>query len=75
MKRSRMLKAIKSHINQNNGVWDFTNDEGKPMGYIAVGKENFPVRDLALDQDNRPCFLVPLDIASENEIRDILDCM
>lgn len=49
MKRSRMLKAITSHIDQNNGVWDFTNDEGKPMGYIAVGKENFPVRDLALD--------------------------
>lgn len=75
MERREILTAIKSHIEKNNGVWGFCNDKGNPMGNISIGNLSLSVMDLALDGDNEPCFLVTLEIAETEELKEILNCM
>ena len=75
MERREILAAIKSHIEKHNGVWDFCNDNGEPMGNVTIGDLSVPVRDLALNGDGEPCFLMTLEIAETEELKNILDCM
>ena len=70
-----ILKKIYDHITKNDGRWDFCNDNGAPMTHIQIGEEKFPVKDLAVDSDGRPCFLVSLERTSQSKLQEILNCM
>lgn len=70
-----MLDIIKCHIELCNGIWSFNHDEGKGMCNIEIEQLNYPVKNLVLDNEDRPCFLVPLETVSSEDLRDILDCL
>ncbi|MDC1809108.1 hypothetical protein POZ03_01380 [Bacteroides uniformis] len=75
MESRDILEAIKSKIVENGSVWHFCHDKGTPMGNVTIGNIEIPVRSLALDIEDQPCFLVDLQMASTEELNNILNCM
>ncbi len=75
MERRDILIAIKSKIVESDGMWHFCHERGMPMGDITIGNIGIPIRSLALDIEDEPCFLVDLQRASTEELNDILNCM
>lgn len=75
MERKDILIAIKSKIVESNGMWHFCHEKGMPMSDITIENIGIPIRSLALDIEGQPCFLVDLQMASTEELNDILNCM